>query len=280
VKTTAKPRVRKDFVIPDALWEEIQPLLPKHVTHHPLGCHRKRVDDRSAMNAIFFVLKTGCQWNALNATGICSSSSAHCRFQEWCEAGVFRKLWKRCLERYDELKGSDWSFCSMDGAMTKAPLAGEKRGPNPTDRAKQGIKRSLLTEGRGLPLGCVVGGANKNDFKITRATLKSIPIKRPPLTAKRPQGLCLDKGYDYEDVRVLLKRFHFVPHIRSRGEEARSSRKDPRVKARRWVVERTHSWMNRFRAILICWTKKPENFTAQLHLACAYITLGQCGLLG
>jgi putative transposase len=111
-----------------------------------------------------------------------------------------------------------------------------------------------------------VEGANKNDFKILRDTLKSIPIKRPPLTVQRPQGLSLDKGYDYEEVRVLLKRFHFAPHIRSRGEEARSIRKDPRIKARRWVVERTHSWMNRFRAILIGWTKKPESFTAQLHL--------------
>jgi Putative transposase of IS4/5 family (DUF4096) len=69
MKTAKKPSVRKDFLIPDALWEEIKPLLPKHVTHHPLGCHRKRVDDRRAMNAIFFVLKTGCQWNALNLTG-------------------------------------------------------------------------------------------------------------------------------------------------------------------------------------------------------------------
>src|SRR5919198_1083122 len=94
-KSTQKSRVHKDYLIPDALWNEIQPLLPKHVTHHPLGCHRKRVDDRSAMNAIFFVLKTGCQWNALNATGICSSSSAHRRFQEWNEAGVFRRRDRR-----------------------------------------------------------------------------------------------------------------------------------------------------------------------------------------
>jgi transposase len=129
MKTTAKPRVHKDFLIPEALWEEVQALLPKQVTHHPLGCHRRRVDDRSAMNAIFFVLKTGCQWNALNATGICSSSSAHRRFQQWSEAGVFRALWKKSLERYDELKGIDWSFCSMDGAMSKAPLAGKKKRP-------------------------------------------------------------------------------------------------------------------------------------------------------
>jgi transposase len=80
-------------------------ILPKHVTHYPLGCHRKRVDDKSAMNAIFFVLKTGCQWNALNATGICSSSSAYRRFQEWSEAGVFKKLWKKCLTRIRRVEG-------------------------------------------------------------------------------------------------------------------------------------------------------------------------------
>jgi transposase len=159
-------------------------------------------------------------------------------------------------------------------------LRGKKRGPNPTDRAKQGAKRSLLTEGQGIPIGIAVDGANRNDFKMTKETIKSIPIARPKPTKKKRQGMCMDKGYDYEEVRVLLKRFHFVPHIRSGGEEARSIRKDPRVKARRWVVERTHSWMNRFRAILICWTKKPENFLAQIYLACAYITLGRCGLLG
>ena len=131
MKISKRPRVRKDFLMPDALWHEIEPLIPKHNAPHPLGCHRKRIDDRSAMNAIFFVLKTGCQWNALSATGICSSSSAHRRFQEWSRAGVFKKLWKKCLERYDDLKGIDWSFCAMDGAMTKAPLAGEKKRPRP-----------------------------------------------------------------------------------------------------------------------------------------------------
>ena len=112
--------------IPDELWSLIQPLLPLHQVRHPLGCHRKRVDDRAAMNAIFFVLRTGCQWNALNATGICSSSSAHRRFQEWVNAGVFELMWVQGLLAYDELKGIDWSWLSMDGAMTKSPLGGEK----------------------------------------------------------------------------------------------------------------------------------------------------------
>src|SRR5438552_2240647 len=107
--------------IPDLLWYQIEPLLPEHKRPPPLGCHRKRVDNRAAMNAIFFVLRTGCQWNALNATGICSSSSAHRRFLEWVEAGVFELLWLQGLLTYDELKGIDWSWLSMDGAMTKAP---------------------------------------------------------------------------------------------------------------------------------------------------------------
>jgi len=112
---------------PDALWAEIEPLLPPRKPH-PLGCHNPRVDDRRAMDAIFFRLRTGCQWNALNATGICSSSSAHRRFQEWTAAGVFRELWRRGLTEYDGLKGIDWSWLAADGAITKAPLGGEKHG--------------------------------------------------------------------------------------------------------------------------------------------------------
>jgi transposase len=127
---SAKPKapVTDDgWRIPDALWERIAPLLPPRKPH-PLGCHNPRVDDRKAMDAIFFVLRTACQWNALNATGICSSSSAHRRFQEWVEAGVFRELWRRGLLDYDELAGIDWEWQAIDGAMTKAPLGGEKDG--------------------------------------------------------------------------------------------------------------------------------------------------------
>ena len=87
--------------------------------------------DRQALDGIFFVLRTGCQWNALNETGICSSSTAHSRFQEWTQDGVFLKLWEMALEDYDELKGIDWSWQSMDGAMTKTPLGGGKNRPKP-----------------------------------------------------------------------------------------------------------------------------------------------------
>ena len=142
------------------------------------------------------------------------------------------------------------------------------------------MKRSLLTDGRGVPIGLVIDGANRNDFKMTKETIKSIPIQHPKPTRNSPQGICLDKGYDYDEVRDILHEFGYTAHIRARGEEAKEIKKKTGRKARRWVVERTHSWMNRFRGILIRWSKKPENYLALLHLACAYITYGQAGLLG
>jgi transposase len=119
------------YRVSDELWKQIEPLLPRHKNRHRFGGGRPRVPDRQAMDGIFFVLRTGCQWNALNETGLCSSSTAHLRFQEWTAAGVFRKLWALSLKHYDELEGIDWSWQSMDGAMTKAPLGGEKNRPQP-----------------------------------------------------------------------------------------------------------------------------------------------------
>ena len=123
--------------MPDWLWRRFEVLLPEPPSH-PLGCHRPRVLDRDAMDAILLVLRTGMQWNALDVTGTCSSSSAHRRFQEWIDAGVFAEIWRQGLLDYDETAGIDWSFLACDGAMTKAPLGGPKTGPNPTDRAKKG----------------------------------------------------------------------------------------------------------------------------------------------
>ena len=151
--STAANPTTSSFQISDELWEVLAPLLPLRVNTHPLGGGRPRVPDRTCANGIFYVLRTGCQWKALDATGICSGSTAHLRFQEWVAAGVFLELWRVGLERYDELKGLDWSWLSMDGAMTKSPLGGGKTGANPTDRGKRGVKRSLLTEAQGVPVG-------------------------------------------------------------------------------------------------------------------------------
>ena len=119
------------FQVSDELWEVLEPLIPEHVNTHRFGGGRPRVPDRTCANGIFYVLRTGCQWKALDSTGICSGSTAHLRFQQWVAAGVFLELWRVGLERYDELKGLDWSWLSMDGAMTKSPLGGGKNRPQP-----------------------------------------------------------------------------------------------------------------------------------------------------
>jgi putative transposase len=278
-KSHPKPVHDDQWRIPDALWERIESLLPPRPSHR-FGGHNPRVHDRRAMDAISFVLRTGCQWNALNATGLCSSSSAHRRFQEWTAAGVFVTLWATGLQEYDELVGLDWEWLAMDGAMTKAPLGGERTGRNPTDRGKQGTKRSLLVEAHGIPVGLAVEGANRHDKKVAEATLESIPVDRPEPTQESPQGMCLDKGYDYDDTRELVREFGFTAHVRARGEEAKALKREAGSKARRWVVERTHSWMNRFRRVLIRWEKKVENYFGMLHLVCAWITYRSAGLLG
>jgi putative transposase len=164
--------------------------------------------------------------------------------------------------------------------MTKSPLGGEGTGKNPTDRSKIGTKRSLWTDGEGIPLGVAVSGANTHDKRLVDATLMSSPIDRPEPTKKRPQNLCLDKGYDYEDVRQSVADYGYTAHIPHRGEEQSARKKIPGYRARRWVVERTHSWMNRFRRLLIRWEKKVANYKGLLHFACAWIALRAAGVFG
>jgi len=131
-----------------------------------------------------------------------------------------------------------------------------------------------------VPIGLEVAGANRHDMKLVRATLESIVVPRPVPTPEQSQGMCLDKGYDYEEVRAILEEFGFTAHIRCRGEEAQSLKAEAGKRARRWVVERSHSWMNRFRRILVRWDKKPEHYLAFLHFACALIALRAAGLFG
>ena len=131
-----------------------------------------------------------------------------------------------------------------------------------------------------MPIGLSVAGVNRNDMKLVRATIESIAVERPTPTPEQPQGMCLDKGYDFQEVREILAEFGFTAHIRARGEEARQLTQDASQRARRWVVERAHSWMNRFRRILIRWDKKPENYIAFLHFACGLIAFRASGLFG
>jgi transposase len=117
-------------------------------------------------------------------------------------------------------------------------------------------------------------------MKLVRATLASVVVKCPQPTAGQPQGMCLDKGYDYQEVRDILAECGCTAHSRSRGQEAQAIKEQADQKARRWVVERTHSWLNRFRRILVRWDKKPEHYLAFLHFACALIAFRAAGLFG
>lgn len=129
-----KPPVQ-EFEISDVLWGRIEPLLPeRQVPVHPWGCHRPRVSDRKVLNSIFYLLRTGGQWQSLNSldpTRYAKRSTAHTRFQEWIEAGFFARLWEASLLDYDEMVGLDFEWMALDGAMTKAPLGGEKKRRQP-----------------------------------------------------------------------------------------------------------------------------------------------------
>ena len=133
------------FEVSDALWAKVRTLLPVHVNRHRFGGGRPRVPDRVCLHAVLFVLRTGCQWKALDATGICSGSTAHRHFQQWVQAGVFEHLFHDGVKAYHELCGIDWSFLSLDGSLTKAPLGGGKNRGQP--------HRSGQTRGQTQPAG-------------------------------------------------------------------------------------------------------------------------------
>ncbi len=130
-----------------------------------------------------------------------------------------------------------------------------------------------------MPVGLSVDGANRHDMKLAEATLASIPVERPEPTPEQPQHLSMDKGYDYAAVRETVAAYGYTAHIKARGQAQADQQQIPGYRARRWVVERTHSWMNRFRRLLIRWEKRVENYLAFLHFACAWIAFRAAGLV-
>ena len=202
----------------DSMWERIEPVLPKPKSRYRgRGRARRNIggrpaaDQRTVMSNILYILRTGCQWNALPRV-YGSGKTAHHYYQRWVRAGVFKRLWQVGLSEYDELKGIDWTWQAADGAMTKAPLGGEKTGKNPTDRSKTGTKRSLLVDEQGVPLGIVVSGANTPDGRLLEPTLQAVPIERPDPEATK-QHLCLDKGYTGEPCASVAEREGYTIHV-------------------------------------------------------------------
>jgi putative transposase len=153
----------------------------------------------------------------------------------------------------------------------QGPFWGDLIGPNPTDRGKNGVKRSLLVEASGGPLAAVVSGANVHDTKLLRATLVAVVVERPQPSEKKPQHLCLDKGYDNPTGHQAVAELEYTSHIRRIGEQKLDENQQPSHPARRWVVERTLAWLSKCRAILIRYDKKAQNYLALLKLACGLI---------
>jgi len=252
----------------DELWDMIQPILLEFDPPAPTG--RKRINQRAALDALIFRLRSGCQWNQL-PDQFPDDSSVHRTFQRWVSLGLLERIWAVMVESNYELGGVNWEWQSADAAMNKARLGGDKIGPNPTDRGKNGTKRSLLVEADGGPLAVVIDGANRHETKLLSATIEAIVVERPQPTAEQPQHLCLDKGYDNPTGRKAVEEHKYIGHVRKIGEEKLDERGEKKHPARRWVVERTLGWLSKCRAILVRWDKKSENYLGLIQLACGLL---------
>jgi putative transposase len=273
------------FNLPRPLWRKLKKCLPKNNTKMTTKGGRPRASDRAVINAIWYVLWTGCQWKAIHRDwfGV-SSSVVHERFQRWRQMGVFEKLIKRMAQYYArEHGGIGWKWQAMDSKHCAAPLGGEKTGNNPTDRGKSGAKINLLVDGRGAPISVILTGANRHDKVSAMGLICSVTLKRP---AHKEQHLCADKAYDSDDLREFSASAGYVAHIKinprrkglAEGGEAEhlpnSDGSSKRIHpARRWMVERTISWLVKRRSLRTRWAKKAENWLALVQLACAHILL-------
>ena len=260
--------LNSEFLPSLSLWLAVEPLLTQPVKTTKVG--RKAKPDQQMFAATYYRMRTGCQWNALPRC-LGASSPVHDRHQQWVEAGVFERLWEHGLLQLNVEGQLDWSFESIDGCSTKAPPGGEQTGPNPTDRGKSGTKRHLLTDTNGLPISLLVTGANVHDKTQAEALLTAMPFLPPLPVDDHELHFCAHKGYDSADVRSAIGLLGYQDHIKSRGQEYHASQDQPGYRARGWVCERTHSWMNRYRVLLVRWEKKVANYKALLFLAYAHI---------
>ena len=171
-------------------------------------------------------------------------------------------------------KGLLGSGKALMGLKAKRHWRKKRWATTPPTGGKKGSKRSLLVDGAGVPLSLIVSGANRHDVKLLASTLDSIVVVRPKASRRRRQNLCADKGYTGRPAAQAMQARGYTPHVWQRGEEARACRQGQR--ARRWVVERTHSWFNRFRKLLVRYEKSMVNFVALLQCAAALICWRMC----
>lgn len=164
------------------------------------------------------------------------------------------------------------------------PLGGAATGPDPTNRGKLGTKRHVLSDRRGAPLGIVFSAANRTDMKLAAAVLDSVVVPRPTPTAGHPQHLCRDKGFDFAQTDQAAQARGYVVHTARKHRRGEPAAPLPppaaRHPARRWVIERTNSWHNRFRKLRIRYEKQTQNYQGLVEFACALIVYRLCLFLG
>jgi transposase len=250
----------------EPLWDQFAALLPERGEFdpaHPLRCHRRRISDRIVFDKLVQVLRFGCSYQGIADT-TCSATTIRSRRDEWIAAGVFAALTQIALDAYDRIVGLVLEDIAVDGCITKAPGGGEVAGPSPVDRRKQGMKRSLLVEGYGIPPGRVLAGANRHDSPLPAPTLDLLDDLGP-----LPEHITvhLDAGYDSGKTRDELATRGLHGEIAHKGDKA------PIQAGQRWHVERTNAWHNGFNRLQRCYERREIVIDAFFDLADAVITL-------
>jgi transposase len=256
-------------LVSDELWKTIEPLLPDEAPKPKGG--RPRVDNRSALAGIIFVLKSGIPWEMLPKEMGCGSGvTCWRRLREWQEAGVWERLHKVLLDRLGEADRIDWERASLDSASIPAKRGGEKTGKNPTDKGKAGTKRHLVSDRSGIPLAVMTSEANAHDSMVFEELVDAIePIKRPRgRPRKRPKKLHADKAYDDKKCRRTLRKRGIKSRIARKGLES-----SEKLGRHRWVVERTLAWLSKYRRLTIRYERREDIHEAFLHLGCSLICL-------
>lgn len=249
----------------EPVWDQFCALLPEHIDTHPWGCHNPRIPDRVVFDKLIQVLVLGAAYTRI-ADATCSATTLRTRRDEWIAAGVFARLEQLCLDAYDKIVGLDLENVTVDGCIIKAPCGGEAAGRSPVDRGKQGTKRSLMVEARGIPIGCVVAGAHRNDSPLLRPTLEKLARFDQGLGFGLPADITvhLDAGYDSGKTRDLLAELGCEGVISTKGTPLQADQ--------RWVVERTNSWHTRgFKKLAICTERRATVIDAFIALANAVI---------
>jgi transposase len=249
--------------ITEPFWDQFHALLPEQVDTHPLGCHRPRVPDRVVFDKLMQVLVFGCGYERV-ADHTCSARTLRRRRDEWIAAGVADQLHQLAVAAYDRMIGLELDHLAVDGCITKAPCGGEVAGRSPVDRGKQGAKRSLAVEGAGIPLGLLAAPANQRDDGLLAATLDTLEALGP--LPEQPTAH-LDAGYDYQPCRDELAHRGMTGRIATRGVPA------PIQAGRRWVVERSHAWLNAFGKLRWCTERRRACAAFWLALACVGVII-------